>query len=167
MNNKISKIASLLGVSENNILELPEEIRNSMVTALDIASSQDKATAEELTGDLFRIWANASVNKVMGEISEGTGIHNSTLLNLDEQTKQELCFEYEVNKGNAEGIYEIVQHAVSISDLDKVAEILKVSRESLEILPEEAQVKLCGVYSMENGEDTLLQSLNEVMENRV
>lgn len=85
-NNQLAKIAKLLGVSEDSISAMDDEIRNSMTAVLE--TTKDKKAVYDTLDDL---WQKGSVYVELHEVSKATGISLVTLKNLDYETQQTIA----------------------------------------------------------------------------
>lgn len=85
-NNQLMEIAKLLGVSEDSISAMDDEIRNSMTEVFEAA--KDKKTIYDT---LDALWQKGSVYVELHEVSKATGISLVTLKNLDYETQQTIA----------------------------------------------------------------------------
>lgn len=153
------KIAEILGVSEEDIAAMPTEILNSMQALFEIVDVKNDSDRKILYAELDKLWTKGVVFLGLKEIAESTKIADSTLFLLDFETQQKLVFEYMADSENIARLYEIVNSALEISEMNNVAELIKVPVENLKKLPSEIQKKMCGYYSMEyekNGDNSAL-----------
>lgn len=90
MNNKqLTEIAKILGVSEDSITAMDDEIRNSMTAVLE--TTKDKKAVYDTLDDL---WQKGSVYVELHEVSKATGISYATLKHLDYETQQTIVYEF-------------------------------------------------------------------------
>lgn len=153
------KIAEILGVSEEDITEMPTEILNSMQALFETVDVKNDSDRKILYDELDKLWTKSIVFLGLKEVAESTKIADSTLFSLDFETQQKLVFEYMADSENIARLYEIVNSALEISEINNVAELTKIPVENLKKLPPEIQKKVCGYYSMEyeeNGDNSAL-----------
>lgn len=163
----ISKIARFLGVSEESVAALSDEIQSAMLSAVNLNNTDTEENAGSLYATLNDLWTKGMIEESLREISQHTGISLDTLINLGEDTKHSLVFEYSVDSTNIDRFYEIVQKSLAVSDIASVAELLGISAETLTALPIEKQEQMCGHYSMSYEHDgdnsALANELREMM----
>lgn len=153
------KIAEILGVSEEDIATMPNEILNSMQALFETVDVKNDSDRKILYAELDKLWTKGVVFLGLKEVAESAKIADSTLFSLDFETQQKLVFEYMADSENITRFYEIVNSALEISELKNVAELIKVPVENLKKLSPEIQKKMCGYYSMEyeeNGDNSAL-----------
>lgn len=153
------KIAEILGISEEDITEMPTEILNSMQALFETVDVKNNSDRKILYAELDKLWTKGVVFLGLKEVAESTKIADSTLFSLDFETQQKLVFEYMADSENIARLYEIVDSALEISEINNVAELTKIPVENLKKLPPEIQKKMCGYYSMEyeeNGDNSAL-----------
>jgi len=157
MNNKqLAEIARIIGVSEDSITAMEAEIRQEMAAVLaDI--TDEKAVYEKLDA----LWQKGAVEMELHEISQTTGIPFVTLRNLDSETQQTVVYDYLMDPSRAEHIYQLVNKALSVAELDKVAAIVAVSARELRKLSHIVQERICGAYAMEYDEHSTNAELTE------
>lgn len=153
------KIAEILGVSEEDITEMPTEILNSMQALFETVDVKNDSDRKILYDELDKLWTKGVVFLGLKEVAESTKIADSMLFSLDFETQQKLVFEYMADSENIAHLYEIVDSALEFSEINNVAELTKIPVENLKKLPPEIQKKMCGYYSMEyeeNGDNSAL-----------
>ena len=164
----MAKIALILGVSEDSVTALPDEVRNAMVSAAALGDTDNEENAVRLYETLYALWTKGMVEINLREIAEHTGIDLTALHSLDDQAKHSLIFEYAVDSTNIDRFYEIVQKSLAVRDLPAMAELLGVSVDTLTALPIDTQERMCGHYAFiheENGDHTALaDELREMMQ---
>lgn len=161
------EIARILGVSEKSISALDEEIKSSMRAVFDtftVQNDEDKIAVYEA---LDKLWQKGSVLIGLEEVSDATGILLTTLKNLDYETQEKLVGAYMMDSTDYVYLYEIVNDALAVSDIDNVAKLIDVPASELRKLPRELQKQLCGAYLMEQDEDSdnaeLIDELREMI----
>ncbi len=148
------KIGEILGVSEEDIAEMPPEILSSMQALFEIIDVKTDSDRKILYSELDKLWTKGVVFSGLKEVSENTKIPSSTLFSLDFETQQKLVFEYMADNENIARFYEIINSALEILELKNIAELIKIPMENIEKLPLEIQKKMCGHYSMEYEENS-------------
>ena len=78
-NNQLAKIAKLLGVSEDSITAMDDEIKNNMTAVFETAKDK-KAVYDTLDN----LWQKGSVYVELHEVSKATGIPLANANNLSD-----------------------------------------------------------------------------------
>lgn len=87
-NNQLAEVAKILGVSEDSISAMNDEIKNSMTAVFEtvaIRNDEDKKIVFEALDDL---WQKGSIYIELAEVAKSTGITVETLRSLDYDTQQ-------------------------------------------------------------------------------
>lgn len=122
MNNKqFTEIAKILGVSEDSISAMDDEIKGSMTEVFETVN--DKKAVYDTLDDL---WQKGSVYVELHEVSKATGIPIATLKNLDYETQQTIVYEFMMNSSQTDRIYQLTNSALAVTELDKVAKLISV-----------------------------------------
>lgn len=163
MNNKqLTEIAKILGVSEDSITAMDDEIRNSMTAVLE--TTKDKKAVYDALDDL---WQKGSVYVELHEVSKTTGIPYATLKNLDYETQQTIVYEFMMDTAQIDRIYQLTNNALAVMELDKVAKLISVPVRELRKLPTNMQERICGAYAMEYDPDStnteLIDNIREMI----
>ena len=163
MNNKqLTEIAKILGVSEDSITAMDDEIRNSMTAVLE--TTKDKKAVYDT---LDNLWQKGSVYVELYEVSKATGIPIVTLKNLDYETQQTIVYEFMMNTSQTDRIYQLTNKALSVMELDEVAKLISVPVRELRKLPTSVQERICGAYAMEYDKDStnteLIDNIREMI----
>ncbi len=163
MNNKqLTEIAKILGVSEDSITAMDDEIRNSMTAVLE--TTKDKKAVYDT---LDNLWQKGSVYVELHEVSKATGIPIVTLKNLDYETQQTIVYEFMMNTSQTDRIYQLTNKALSVMELDEVAKLISVPVRELRKLPTSVQERICGAYAMEYDKDStnteLIDNIREMI----
>lgn len=163
MNNKLlTEIAKILGVSEDSISAMDDEIRNSMTAVLE--TTKDKKAVYDTLDDL---WQKGSVYVELHEVAKATGIPIATLKNLDYETKQTIVYEFMMDTSQIDRIYQLTNNALAVMELDKVAKLISVPLRELRKLPTSMQERICGAYAMEYDKDStnteLIDNIREMI----
>lgn len=90
----ITKIAEILGVSEESIKTMPKDIFGSMQAVLANIEVKNEDDAKMLYAELDGYWTKGNVLLGLNEVARNAGISLDTLNNLNYDTQQELVFEY-------------------------------------------------------------------------
>lgn len=94
MNNRqITEVAKILGVSEDSISAMDDEIKGGMQSVLENISVQNDEDKKEVYNALDMLWQKGSVLIGLGEVAKATGIPHNTLKNLDYETQQTLVYD--------------------------------------------------------------------------
>ncbi len=163
MNNKqLAEIAKILGVSEESISAMDDEIRNSMTKVFEIA--KDKKALYESLDDL---WQKGSVYVELHEVAKATGIPYATLKNLNYETQQTIVYEFMMDTAQIDRIYQLTNNALAVMELDKVAKLISVPLRELRKLPTSMQERICDAYAMEYDPDStnteLIDNIREMI----
>ncbi len=149
-NEQLAEIAKIIGVSEDSISAMDENIKADMVTALT-EKSVDKTA---LYNGLDRLWQKGSVYIGLSEIARNTGISLVALHSLGLSTQQELVFEYMADSSQTERYYEIVNRELAVLEIERIARMVGMPVSRLRSLPQDTQEHICGMYAMEYDEDS-------------
>ena len=149
-NNQLTEIAKLLGVSEDSISAMDENIKADMVTALTEKSADKTA----LYNELDRLWQKGSVYIGLSEIARNTGISLVAFHSLDLSTQQELVFEYMADNSRTENFYEVVNRELAVLEIERIARMVGMPVTRLRSLSRKTQERICGMYAMEFDEDS-------------
>lgn len=163
-NEQLAEIAKIIGVSEDSIFAMDDNIKTDMVTALTEKSADKTA----LYNELDRLWQKGSVYIGLAEIARNTGISFVALHSLDLSTQQELVFEYMADSSQTERFYEIVNRELAVLEIERIARMVGMPVTRLRSLPQDMQERICGMYAMEFDEDStnaeLIASIRNIIE---
>ena len=166
-NNLLKKAADILGVSEDSISAMNEEIHESMTKVLTGADISDDKNKEAVYEKLDALWQKGSVYIGLEEVAKTTGIPYNTLRSLDTDTQQNIVYEYMMDSSQVERFYNLTNDALAVIELDKVADLVSVPVSRLKKLPQETKERICGMYAMEYDEDDtnagLINSIREMI----
>ena len=157
-----NNIAKILGVSEDSISALPKEITDSMQAVLESVQVRNEDDAKMLYSELNGYWTKGNVLNGLNDVSRDTGIDYTTLVNLDYDTQQELVFEYMADISNTAHLYDMVNKALAVMELENVAKLIDIPVSRLKEYPFETQVQLCGMYSMEYDENDSFELISRL-----
>lgn len=101
--NQLAEVARILGVSEDSISAMDDEIKNNM-TAVFEAAKDKKAVFEALDN----LWQKGSVYIELAEVAKSTGITLATLRNLDYETQQSIVYEFMMDSSQTARFYDLV-----------------------------------------------------------
>lgn len=157
-----TEITNILGVSEDSITAMDDEIRNSMTAVLE--TTKDKKAVYDTLDDL---WQKGSVYVELHEVSKTTGIPYATLKHLDYETQQTIVYEFMMDTAQIDRIYQLTNSALAVMELDKVAKLISVPVRELRKLPTSVQERICGAYAMEYAPDStnteLIDNIREMI----
>ena len=147
--NYLKDTAKILGVSEDSIKAMPDEIQNSMQAVFDTFEVRTNDDRKSMYEALDELWIKGSVYIELSEIAGVTGISYTTFRSLDFDTQQEIVYEYMANTAEIGHIYELVNKALAVSDIEKVAKLLEIPVREVQKLPLNIREQMCGHYAME------------------
>ena len=153
-NNQLAEVARILGVSEDSISTMDNEIKNSMRAVFDniaVKNDEDKKAVYEA---LDKLWQRGSIYIGLNEVAKTTGISLVTLRSLDFETQQTIVYEYMMDSSQIDRIYRLTNKALAVIELDKVAKLIGVPVRELRLLPLIIQERICGAYAMEYDKDS-------------
>ncbi len=148
-NNVVKMLAEFLGVSENSIKEMPDEIIGSMVSILDNLDIQNEDDSNAMYEELNKYWTKGTVLASLKEVSKNTGIAYKTLCSLDYNSQQTIVYEYMMDSTNTQRFYDVTNKALAVMELEKVSKLINTPVSKLLTLPVSLQEQLCGYYAME------------------
>ncbi len=163
-NEQLTEIAKIIGVSEDSISAMDENIKADMMTALTEKNGDKTA----LYNELDRLWQKGSVYIGLSEIARNTGISLVALHSLDLAAQQELLFEYMADSSQTERFYEIVNRELAVLEIERIARMIGVPVTRLRSMPKDMQERVCGMYAMEFDEDStnaeLIENIRDLVE---
>lgn len=163
-NEQLAEIAKIIGVSEDSISAMDDNIKADMVTAL----TEKNAEKTALYNELDRLWQKGSVHIGLSEIARNTGISLVSLHSLDLSTQQELVFEYMADSSQTEHFYEVVNRELAVLEIERIARMVGMPVTRLRSLPQDMQERVCGMYAMEFNEDStnaeLIANIRNIIE---
>lgn len=168
-NNYLAEIAKILGVSEDSISAMDDEIKNSMTAVFEtiaIKNDEDKKAVYEA---LDNLWQKGSVYIGLNEVAKSTGILLNTLKSLDYETQRTIVYEYMADSSQTERFYELTNRALAVAELTNVAKLISAPVRELRSLPRRIQENICGAYTMEYDPDStnteLIDNIREMIAN--
>ena len=153
-NKQLAEVARILGVSEDSISAMDDEIKNSMTAVFEniaVKNDEDKKAVYEA---LDKLWQRGSVYAELNEVARTTGISLVTLRSLDYETQQTIVYEYMMDSRQTARFYDLTNKALAIMELEKVAKLISVPVRELRALPRRIQENICGAYTMEYEPDS-------------
>ncbi len=166
-NNQLSEIAKILGVSEDSITAMDDDIKNDMQSAFEKASIQNDADKKALYDTLDELWQKGTVYIGLDEAAKSTGIPLNTLRSLDYETQQTIVYEFMMDSSQTARFYDLVNKALAVADLPNVAELIGNHVRELRSLPRRIQEDVCGAYAMEYDADStntdLIDTIREMI----
>ena len=82
-NNQLVEVAKILGVSEDSISAMDDEIKNSMTAVFETIAVKNDEDKKAVYEALDNLWQKGSVLLGLNEVAKATGIPHNTLKNLD------------------------------------------------------------------------------------
>lgn len=168
-NEQLAEVARILGVSEDSISTMDDEIKGGMQSVLENLSVRNDEDKKAIYNALDDLWQKGSVLIGLSEVAKATGIPHNTLKNLGYETQQTLVYEYMMDSSQIDRFYAITNKALAVIELDKVAKLLSVPVRELRQLPLNMQERICGAYTMEYDKDStnteLIDELREMIAN--
>lgn len=161
-NNGLFKAAALLGVDTDSLKGFPEHTQNAMITVVEVVEINDQDGAKTAFAELEKLWLGGVLESGMREVAAATGIPYKTLSVLSDKARQQIYYAFCYDSKDIEGIYRLVQTALSSLELKNVSDVLNIPVAELEKLPDEVQQQLCGMYAMEYGDENLAANLREL-----
>lgn len=166
-NNQLLEIAKILGVSEDSITAMDDDIKNDMQFAFEKASVQNDADKKALYDKLDELWQKGTVYIGLDEAAKSTGIPLNTLRSLDYETQQIIVYEFMADSSQTKRFYELTNKALAVADLPDVSKLVGISLRELRSLPHQIQEKICGAYAMEYDPDStnteLIDNIREMI----
>ena len=166
-NNQLSEIAKILGVSEDSITAMDDDIKNDMQSAFEKASIQNDADKKALYDTLDELWQKGTVYIGLDEAAKSTGIPLNTLRSLDYETQQTIVYEFMMDSSQTARFYDLVNKALAVADLPNVAKLIGTPVRELRSLPRRIQENVCGAYAMEYDADStntdLIDTIREMI----
>lgn len=153
-NNQLAEVARILGVSEDSISAMDDEIKNSMTEVFETTAVKNDEDKKAVFDVLDTLWQKGSVYIGLDEVAKSTGITIATLRSLNYETQQSIVYEYMMDSSQTERFYDLVNKALAVSELGNVAKLIGVPVRELRPLPRRIQENICGAYTMEYDVDS-------------
>ena len=153
-NNQLAEAAKILGVSEDSITAMDDEIKNGMTAVFEQVAVKNDEDKKAVFEALDHLWQKGSVYIELAEVAKSTGITLATLRSLDYETQQTIVYEFMMDSSQTARFYDLVNKALAVADLDKVAKLTCTPVRELRSLPRRIQENICGAYAMEYDPDS-------------
>ena len=153
-NNQLAEAAKILGVSEDSITAMDDEIKNSMTAVFEQVAVKNDEDKKAVFEALDHLWQKGSIYIELAEVAKSTGITLATLRSLDYDTQQTIVYEYMMDSSQTERFYDLVNKALAVSELGNVAKLIGVPVRELRPLTRRIQENICGAYTMEYDADS-------------
>ena len=153
-NEQTAKIAKILGVTEDKIIELPDDIQKAMTTTFEKINIRTDLDKIVIYDTIYNLWQQGIVLQALQEVADTSGLPYKTLLNIDFEAQKAIAFEYMADSSKTDLFYELTNIALAVAEIDEVAKLLSVPVKEIRSLPLELQIKMCGEYSMEFDENS-------------
>ena len=153
-NEQINEISNILGLSAEIIPALDDGIQNEMQALSENSVIKSDDDSKSLYDALEKLWVRGAVYVDLQDVADGTGIPYVTLRNLDFETQQNILCEYMMDTTKEERIYKLMNDALAVRELDKVAKLISVPVSKLKKMSVDDQKRICGAYAMEYDESS-------------
>ena len=153
-NNQLAEAAKILGVSEDSISAMDDEIKKSMTAVFETISVRNDEDKKAVFEALDNLWQKGSIYIELSEVAKSTGITTETLRSLDYETQQTIVYEFMMDSSQTARFYDLVNKALAVSELGNVAKLIGVPVRELRSLPRRIQENICGAYTMEYDVDS-------------
>lgn len=165
--NQLAEVARILGVSEDSISAMDDEIKNSMTAVFEQVAVKNDEDKKAVFEALDNLWQKGSVYIELAEVAKSTGITLATLRSLDYDTQQAIVYEFMMDSSHTERFYDLVNKALAVSELSDVAKLIGVPVRELRSLPHRVRENICGAYAMEYEKDStnaeLIDNIREMI----
>ena len=166
-NEQLAEVAKILGVSEDSITAMDDEIKNSMTAVFEQVAVKNDEDKKAVFEALDNLWQKGSVYIELAEVAKSTGITLATLRSLDYESQQTIVYEFMMDSSQTARFYDLVNKALTVADLDKVANLIGTPVRELRSLPRRIQENICGAYTMEYDPDStnteLIDNIREMI----
>jgi hypothetical protein len=164
-NNQLAEAAKILGVSEDSISAMDDEIKKSMTAVFETISVRNDEDKKAIFEALDNLWQKGSIYIELAEVAKSTGITLATLRSLDYETQQTIVYEFMMDSSQTARFYDLVNKALAVADLDKVAKLIGTPVRALRSLPRRIQENICGAYAMEyDADSTNMELIDNIRE---
>ena len=93
-NTQLAEAAKILGVSEDSISAMDDEIKNSMTAVFEQVAVKNDEDKKAVFEALDNLWQKGSIYIELAEVAKSTGITTETLRSLDYETQQTIVYEF-------------------------------------------------------------------------
>ena len=164
-NNQLAEVAKILGVSEDSISAMDDEIKKSMAVVFETVAIRNDEDKKAVFAALDSLWQKGSVYIGLDEVATSTGITLNTLRSLDYETQQTIVYEFMADSSQTERFYDLVNKALAVADLPNVAKLIGTPVRELRSLPRRIQENICGAYTMEyDADSTNMELIDHIRE---
>ena len=153
-NKQLAEVARILGVSEDSISAMDDEIKNGMTAVFEQVTVKNDEDKKAVFEALDKLWQRGLVYAELNEVAKNTGISLVTLRSLDFETQQTIVYEYMADSSQTARFYDLTNKALAVMELEKVAKLISVPLRELRALPINIQERICGAYTMEYDPDS-------------
>ena len=161
-NTQLAEAAKILGVSEDSISAMDDEIKNSMTAVFEQVAVKNDEDKKAVFEALDNLWQKGSIYIELAEVAKSTGITTETLRSLDYETQQTIVYEFLMDSSQAARFYDL-----AVTDLPNVAKLIGTPVRELRSLPRRIQENICGAYAMEYDPDStnteLIDNIREMI----
>ena len=166
-NNQLAEVAKILGVSEDSITAMDDEIKNSMTAVFEQVAVKNDEDKKAIFEALDNLWQKGSIYIELAEVAKSTGITLATLRSLDYETQQTIVYEFMMDSSQTARFYDLTNKALAVAELEKVSKLVGVPLRDLKELPHIIQERVCGAYAMEYDPDStnteLIDNIREMI----
>ena len=92
----LRKAADVLGVLTDHLRTMPEEIQEDICQAMKQYEACDELSTHKQYEEIEKLWRKGTLILGMHEIAENTGMEISSLMQLSENEKLNLMYEYAI-----------------------------------------------------------------------
>ena len=92
----LRKAADVLGIPTDYLRMMPEEIQEDICQAMKQYEACDELSAHKQYEEIEKLWRKGTLILGMHEIAENTGMEISSLMQLSENEKLNLMYEYAI-----------------------------------------------------------------------
>ena len=166
MDNKLlAEVAHILGLSEDSISAMDDEIKNGMTAVFEQVAVKNDKDKKAVFEALDKLWQRGLVYAELNEVAKNTGISLVTLRSLDIETQQNIVYEYMMDSSQTARFYDLTNKALAVIELEKVAKLISVPVRELRTLPRRIQENICGAYTMEyDADSTNMELIDHIRE---
>jgi len=163
--NQLAEVARILGVSEDSISAMDDEIKNSMTAIFETVAVRNDEDKKAVFEALDNLWQKGSIYIELSEVAKSTGITIETLRSLDYETQQTIVYEFMADSSQTERFYDLVNKALAVAELPNVAKLIDTPVRELRSLPRRIQENICGAYTMEyDADSTNMELIDNIRE---
>ena len=166
-NKQLAEVAKILGVSEDSISAMDNEIKNSMTAVFEQVAVKNDEDKKAVFEALDNLWQKGSIYIELAEVAKSTGITIDTLRSLEYETQQSIVYEFMMDSSQTARFYDLVNKALGVSELSDVAKLIGVTVCELRSLPHRVRENICGAYAMEYEKDStnaeLIDNIREMI----